>query len=151
LFAGQRKNTLFESNAQHRSIPEESGHRTMNEDDLARRIVARLDRGLADLPPAVVERLADVRRRALRIRPVRASSFARLRAWTTGHRFVIRIALPALFVLVAAGTVLYLQTVVTPDPLDVETALLADELPIHAYTDPGFDAWLSHTSHERQQ
>ena len=123
----------------------------MNEDDLARRIVARLDRALADFPPGIAEKLADVRRRALRIRPDRAPSFARLRAWAAGHRFVFRVALPAVFVLVAAGTVFYLQTVSTPDPLDVETALLADELPIHAYTDPGFDAWLSHTSHEQQQ
>ena len=123
----------------------------MNEDDLARRIVGRLDRDLTDLPPDIAERLAQVRRRALSVNAERATVFLRLRAWIAGHRFVVGVALPALFVLVAAATVFYLQNVTSPDPFDVETALLADELPIHAYTDPGFDAWLSHTSHERQQ
>jgi hypothetical protein len=123
----------------------------MNEDDLARRIASRLDRELADLPPGIAERLAHARRRALGIRTEPPPAFVRLRTWMVDHRIVFRVALPALFILVAAGTVLYLQAIFAPDPLDVETALLADELPIHAYTDPGFDAWLSHTSHERQQ
>jgi hypothetical protein len=123
----------------------------MNEDDLARRIVGRLDRDLTDLPPDIAERLAQARRRALSVTAERAPVIMRLRAWMAGHRFVVGVALPALFALVAAGTVFYLQNVTSPDPFDVETALLADELPIHAYTDPGFDAWLSHTSHERQQ
>ncbi len=123
----------------------------MNEDDLARRIVAKLDRELADLPSGIAERLAHARRRALGTRGDSASAFVRLQAWAASHRFTVRVALPALFVLVAAGTVFYLQTVASPDSFDIETALLADELPIHAYTDPGFDAWLSHTSHEQQQ
>lgn len=124
----------------------------MNEDDLARRIVARLDQELEHLPPGIAERLADIRRRALRVRTrPSVTPLERLRAWFADHRFIVRVALPALFVLVAAGTLYYLQIVSTPDPLDVETALLADELPIHAYTDPGFDTWLSNASHEREQ
>ncbi len=124
----------------------------MNEDDLARRIVARLDEELEHLPPDIAERLIDVRRRALQVRSrPTVPAFERLRSWIAGHHFIVRVALPALFVLVAAGTLYYLQIVSTPDPLEVETALLADELPIHAYTDPGFDTWLSHASHERQQ
>jgi hypothetical protein len=34
---------------------------------------------------------------------------------------------------------------------ELDAGLLAGELPIHAYTDPGFDAWLRHTSHTPQQ
>jgi len=123
----------------------------MNEDDLARRIVGRLDRELDELPPDIAERLALARRRALGVRAGSVTVIMRLRSWMAGNRIVVGVALPALFVLVAAGTAFYLQTVDTADSFDVETALLADELPIHAYTDPGFDAWLSHTSHERQQ
>lgn len=123
----------------------------MNEDDLARRIVGRLDRELADLPSDIANGLARARLRALGSRAEAAPVFVRLRAWMAGHRFVFGVALPALFALVAAATVFYFQTADTSDPLDLEAALLADELPIHAFTDPGFDAWLSHTSHERQQ
>jgi hypothetical protein len=47
--------------------------------------------------------------------------------------------------------VFLLQGEATQDPFDVEAALLGDELPIHAYTDPGFDAWLRHTSYEQEQ
>ena len=121
----------------------------MNEDKFARRVVGRLDRGLADLPPEIAEELAHGRRRALGLRAP-ASTLARLRAWVADQRHTFGVALPALLVLVAAGTLVYLQAAFTPDPLDIETALLADELPIHAYTDPGFVAWLSHTSHEPQ-
>ena len=64
---------------------------------------------------------------------------------------MLGVGVPALFLLVVTGAVLLLQSGQQPDPFDVETALLADELPIHAYTDPGFDAWLQHTSHETQQ
>lgn len=123
----------------------------MNEDDLARRIVGRLDRELDELPPDIAERLALARRRALGVRAGSVTVLMRLRSWMAENRIVVGVALPTLFVLVAAGTAFYLQTVDTADSFDVETALLADELPIHAYTDPGFDAWLSHTSHERQQ
>jgi hypothetical protein len=123
----------------------------MNEDDLARRIVGRLDRGLADLPPDIAARLAQARRRALDIRGKPASIISRIQTWLTDQPAIFKVALPALFIVVAVGTVFLVQTVTSPGVLDVETALLADELPIHAYTDPGFDAWLSHTSHERQQ
>ena len=44
-----------------------------------------------------------------------------------------------------------LTTVVYQPHRFSRTALMADELPIHAYTDPGFDAWLKTTSHEEQQ
>ncbi len=124
----------------------------MNEDDLARRVVARLDQQLGRLPSGVTARLSDARARALQIR---SSQSAPLRPglsdWIAGHRRLLGVALPALFILLAAGTVFFLQGEATQDPFDVETALLAGELPIHAYTDPGFDAWLQHTSYEQEQ
>lgn len=123
----------------------------MNQDDLARRIVARLDQQLARLPDGVAGRLAQVRRRALQVRSQPSPVYLRFSEWIVGHRAVLGVWLPALFVLATVGTIVFLQSAETPDPFDIETALLADELPIHAYTDPGFDAWLRHTSHEQQQ
>ena len=35
--------------------------------------------------------------------------------------------------------------------LGQDAGLLAGELPLHAYIDPGFDTWLTHTSHTPPQ
>ena len=123
----------------------------MNENDLARRIVSRLDQDLTKLPADIVGRLADARARALQAPSRPVPLYVQLSEWVGSHRMMVKVALPALFLLVAAGAVLMMQSASNQDPFDVETALLADELPIHAYTDPGFDAWLRNTSHEEQQ
>jgi len=123
----------------------------MNHDDLARRIVDRLDQNLNELPVDIVGRLAHARQRALQPRPRPRTWHVRFSDWAVSHRTMFKVALPALFLLVAAGAVYMLQSTSREDPFDVETALMADELPLHAYTDPGFDAWLKTTSHEEQQ
>lgn len=123
----------------------------MNQDDLARRIVGRLDHNLTELPADIAGRLAQARQRALRARPRMRPWHIRFSDWVASHRMMFKVALPALFVVLAAGAVYLLQSTSTEDPFDVETALMADELPLHAYTDPGFDAWLRTTSHEEQQ
>lgn len=122
----------------------------MNQDDLARRIVDRLDQNLSELPPDIVGRLARARERALQVRPRPRTWQVRFSDWVASHRMMFKVALPALFLLVGAGAVYLLQSTSTEDPFDVETALMADELPLHAYTDPGFDEWLKTTSHEEQ-
>lgn len=123
----------------------------MNDDDLARRIVDNLDRGLADLPPNIVEGLTQVRRRALLGRAKPTPVLASLREWVSGHRIGVQIALPALFVAVVSAIAIYLQQDTTQDSFDIEAAVLTDELPLHAYTDPGFDKWLRKSSQEQQQ
>ncbi|MGD2140817.1 MAG: DUF3619 family protein [Burkholderiales bacterium] len=123
----------------------------MTQDDLARRIVQQLDQNLNELPPDIVARLTDARKQALRAGTEPASWRSRLAAMVNGHRMVLTVTLPALFLVIAAGAVLFLQSTVSQDPFDVETALMHDELPIHAYTDPGFDAWLRNTSLEEQR
>ncbi len=122
----------------------------MNQDDLARRIVDRLDQNLSELPDDIVGRLAQARQHALQARPRLRPWQVRFSDWVASHRMMFKVALPALFLLVAAGTVYLWQGTSTEDPFDVETALMADELPLHAYTDPGFDEWLKTTSHEEQ-
>ena len=123
----------------------------MNEDDVARRVADRLEQRLSELPTTVTGRLADIRRRALSLARTPAPVHVRLGHWVAGHRLMVGVALPALFLLVAIGTMFYLQGIAEPDQLDVETALLGGELPLHAYTDPGFDTWLRRSSHEQQQ
>lgn len=123
----------------------------MNQDDLARRIVDRLDQNLTELPADIIGRLAHARQQALKVRPRPRIWHVRFFDWVVSHRMMFKVALPALFLLVAAGAVYLLQSTSREDPFDVETALMADELPLHAYTDPGFDAWLKTTSHEEQQ
>ncbi|HZP92547.1 MAG TPA: DUF3619 family protein [Burkholderiales bacterium] len=127
----------------------------MNENDLARRIVGRLDRRLGDLSAPVAERLAAARRTAIeryRTRgPQHATAWEWLRDWVTAHGVATRVAVPVVFVaVVAAGVVYWHQTDRGHEAVELEAALLSDELPIYAYTDPGFDAWLQHTS-ERQR
>ena len=122
----------------------------MNQDDLARRIVDRLDQDLNELPADIVGRLAHARQRALQVRPRQRTWQIRFSDWVVSHRMMFKVALPALFVLLAAGAVYLLQSTSGEDPFDVETALMADELPLHAYTDPGFDEWLKATTHEEQ-
>jgi Protein of unknown function (DUF3619) len=121
----------------------------MNEDDLARRIVHHLGRSLEDVPPDVSLRLHAAREEALRHARADRQAAGRPGGWGSGHHLMVRLVLPvALVGAIAAG--LYWQSVSQNESLEVETALLADELPIHAYTDPGFDTWLRHSSYEQR-
>ncbi|HWQ37255.1 MAG TPA: DUF3619 family protein [Burkholderiales bacterium] len=126
----------------------------MNEDDLARRIVRHLDESLEDIPARDVERLHAARGAALRhARARKAGTGAGLSGWLerlAGHGLVARLAVPAALAVAVVAGLLYWQITAHHESIDVETALLADELPIHAYTDPGFDTWLRHASQEQQ-
>jgi hypothetical protein len=123
----------------------------MNQDDLARRIVQHLDASLDELPATVTGRLHAARREALRrARPTARVKRGWLREWVSAHGIAVRVAVPAAFAAAVAAGLLYWQVSSHHESVELDTALLADELPIHAYTDPGFDAWLQHSSHERQ-
>lgn len=123
----------------------------MKQDEFARRVVERLNQRLDALPATITSRLARTRSQALERKPVHRSLRIGLADWAAGHRIMLRVAVPALFVLIAASTIFFKQAAPEHDPFDVETALIGDELPIHAYTDPGFATWLQHSSHEKQQ
>jgi Protein of unknown function (DUF3619) len=128
----------------------------MNENDLARRIVAQLDRSLAELPTSTAEKLKAVRTAALaRYRP--ASSWAG-RSWvdrlvgSQGLRqgLAVRLVLPVVIVIASLTVLIYWQTSSHVEE-ELDTGLLAGDLPLHAYIDPGFETWLAHTSYTPPQ
>jgi hypothetical protein len=127
----------------------------MNENDLAKRVVAHLDRSLAGLPAETAQKLQSARLAALsRHRPAEAWGVAgiagTLQSWTLGRSLTTRLVLPAAIVVASVAGLLYWQTSAHHEE-ELDAGLLAGELPIHAYIDPGFDAWLKHTSHTPQQ
>ena len=128
----------------------------MNENDLARRIVARLDRSLAELPTSTAQKLEAVRAAALaRYRP---GSSPPGRSWvdrlvgSQGLRqgLAVRLVLPVAIVIASLAGLIYWQTSSHFEE-ELDTGLLAGELPLHAYIDPGFATWLTHTSHTPPQ
>lgn len=122
----------------------------MNEDDLARRVITHLDRGLSALPAATASKLQSARLAALsRSRPAKGIA-GTLQSWIFGGSPALRLGLPAAVVVASLAGLLYWQTSSHHED-ELDAGLLAGELPIHAYTDPGFDAWLRHTSHTPQQ
>jgi hypothetical protein len=125
----------------------------MNEDDLARRIVGHLDRNLGNLPSGVAAKLQAARLSALAHSrdgvPGRAGA-ATLSGWALGHGLTMRVVLPVAIVIASVTGLVFWQ--LSPAHEDeVEAGLLAGELPIHAYIDPGFESWLQNASHTPQQ
>ncbi|HEV8262607.1 MAG TPA: DUF3619 family protein [Burkholderiales bacterium] len=128
----------------------------MNENDLARRIVAQLDRSLAELPTSIAQKLQAARAAALaRYRPGSSSpgqSWADRLLGSQGLRqgLAVRLVLPVAIVIASLTGIIYWQTSSHYEE-ELETGLLAGELPLHAYIDPGFETWLTHTSYTPPQ
>ena len=128
----------------------------MNENDLARRIVAQLDRSLAELPPSIAQKLQAARAAAVaRYRPGSSSpgqSWADRLLGSQGLRqgLAVRLVLPVAIVIASLTGIIYWQTSSHYEE-ELDTGLLAGELPLHAYIDPGFETWLTHTSHTPPQ
>lgn len=124
----------------------------MNESDLARRVVGSLSASAHDIDAAVAERLRCARERALAVqRPARWQSGWLQRVLTLRLRWVRAPAMRA-----AAAALLLLAVFVAGDYWStlsrinerqaIDAALLMDDLPIDAYLDPDFKAWLSRES-----
>ncbi|MEO8007097.1 MAG: DUF3619 family protein [Betaproteobacteria bacterium] len=128
----------------------------MNENEVAGRIVARLDQDLADLPATTVQRLQAARLAAMSAyrpdRPLwgRAGVGSILSGWSLGRGLTTRLLLPAAIVLASLSGLIYWQMSSHPEE-ELDTGLLAGELPIHAYTDPGFETWLKHSNYAQSQ
>lgn len=122
----------------------------MNDQHFASRVRQNLNSGLQDLPPAVSTRLAAARQRALAHQKVAVSKSALATAGSVlFHQFDHVNAKQVLVALaLAASLVLYTQWDAERSVAELEaidSALLSDDLPINAFTDKGFDAWLKST------
>jgi hypothetical protein len=128
----------------------------VNENEVAERIVARIDQDLADLPQPIVRKLQAARLAAVAAyrpgRPLWGHSRTgnALSGWGLGRGLNARLVLPAAIVLASLTGLIYWQ-MSSHHEEELDTGLLAGELPIHAYTDPGFETWLKHSNYEQSQ
>ncbi|HZM43333.1 MAG TPA: DUF3619 family protein [Burkholderiales bacterium] len=119
------------------------------DDELARRVVKALNRGVESLDAGTRERLAAARKSALsrhreRPEPVWGLAWA-MNAASPGNayrQYGARYLLVAgAFVLAMAGFA-YWHATAPNDFAEIDVNLLTDDLPINAYLDSGFDSWL---------
>ena len=128
----------------------------MNENEVAGKIVARLDQDLAELPVPIVQKLQSARMAAAAAyRPgkplwTHSGTANVLSGWGLGRGLTTRLVLPAAIVLASLTGLIYWQ-MSSHHEEELDTGLLAGELPIHAYTDPGFESWLKHANYQSQQ
>lgn len=124
------------------------------EQDIAKKIVQILEHGTSELDTATAGKLAAARTRAVHAmgQPSRAMPAEHAYAGT-GHSIIEYLRghhltwVPALIALVAAVLILsLLQQNSTNGPVEVDTLLLASDLPPSAYVDQGFDTWLKKSS-----
>jgi hypothetical protein len=122
----------------------------MNDQDFHRRVRQHLNTSARSVSPSVSSRLHEARQKALKRQKVavRGLSIAGLGQMLSEH-FVPRgkITLAVLAVLLLAlGSGFLGQLQHAADLEEVDSALLADDLPIDAYLDRGFDAWVQNDS-----
>ena len=119
----------------------------MNEQQFGNRIRHLLNQGL-ELDPAKRERLRAARERALerqRAEPVLLlrwadNVFGTLDGW---RGLSTRVVLPiALLVLAASGIYSWQEKRRVAELVDIDSQLLTDDLPVDAYVDRNFQAWL---------
>jgi hypothetical protein len=125
----------------------------MNEQQIAYRIKQHLNRGL-DLDAGKLARLKESRERALARQ--RAESRVPVLAWADNligrsggpSALIPRLLLPMavlIFGLIAINQ--WRDTQVAAEIEEIDAAVLTSDLPLDAYLDKGFDAWLKPSSH----
>lgn len=127
----------------------------MNENELAKKIVQHLDRGLGHIKQGALYKLQSARMAALeRYRetppqPVLGLAWAGDVAFRLSqiHYFNARNVLALGLLLLGLIGVTYWQLVIqSNDIAEIDASLLTGELPINAYLDSGFEAWLRRSS-----
>jgi len=125
----------------------------MNEQELARQIVQRLNGGLDNIKQGTLYQLQSARQKALdRHRGVRQPVFGLAAAGNVAAQFSHSRYFNARYIVAAGLLVLsliglsYWQFVMSNDNAEIDVSLLTSELPINAYLDSGFDAWLKRSS-----
>ena len=123
----------------------------MNELHFAYKVRQHLNLGLHELRPETSSRLAAAREKALasQRQTVNQSILATAGSFVQHQfdnlRFKQILATLALLLCVVFSS-FWMADQRISEQSDVDSALLADDLPIGAYTDKGFDAWLRSTT-----
>jgi hypothetical protein len=126
----------------------------MNEHETAKKITGYLDHGTAELKAGVAFRLQRARQLALSQLVAQPQHAPRLALADSGggsfgpHRFLAATRLGIGALLLVAGVFAYNYWETAQQARDIEetdAGILSSELPIDAYLDPGFEAWLKHS------
>lgn len=126
----------------------------MNEHDLAKRITQHLDHGASQLDSRLQYRLQAARQHALEAyaKPRHSFSLAWGHGSHGGHHgghSPFRAWLPLAALLLGLLFITYWQTTEQMnDVSEIDAHLLAEDFPLHAFIDSGFDAWLEGSSQE---
>lgn len=125
-----------------------------DEREIAKKITAYLDRGSAELKSGTAYRLQVARRQALSVlaEPEHAAELALAgtgeRAGSSDRRNILTDARIWIGVLLIVGAALYFQywqsLQQVRDIEETDAAILTSDLPIEAYLDRGFPAWLKY-------
>lgn len=124
----------------------------MNENHIGYRLRQYLNQGLT-LKKETSERLKFGREQALREQKVAA--FATASAWADNvlgrlgvrQSLLARVVLPAVVLVIGLLAInAWQQTQAVQEIEEIDAAVLAGDLPIDAYLDKGFDAWLKRSS-----
>jgi len=121
----------------------------MNEQHFAYQVRRHLNQGTATLSPSVLERLAAARTQALAHQRVAAHAPILAGLGFNLHFDQLRPKhlLAALALAIGLSSGMFWQAQEQVNELEeVDSALLSDELPLDAYTDQGFAAWLDQNS-----
>ena len=124
----------------------------MNEQDLAKKIAQHLDQSLTQIGPRTITRLHAARKAALAKYAAREPLFGL--AWagqgrnSSSHRHSNHLWLPIIAMVLGLLIVNYWHnSQQNGDAGEFDAALLAEDLPIHAYLDKDFDIWLESSAH----
>lgn len=124
----------------------------MNEHDLGRKIARHLEQGANQLRQGMLYRLQAARNAAMQkyhAEPAIGLAGVGLAIFRLRHGQLLsaRVLLPLAFLLLSLGGIVYWQTVQqNNDVEEIDTHLLIDDLPLNAYLDKDFDAWLKRSS-----
>jgi len=131
-----------------------------DEQQFVYRVRQVLNEGSDTLAPTVLARLQTARRKALGASVERVAvarlSFAGITDWTVDERAGVRALVMALVMALALSigtisTYYWHQFSEADENVEVDSALLADELPPAAYVDSGFKIWLERASDSSPQ
>lgn len=125
----------------------------MNEQELAKQIVQHLDQGLGQIKQGSLYQLQSARMAALNhYREAPQTVFGM--AWagdvafrvTHNRHFNLRNLIAVGMLTLGLIGVTYWQSMQSSDIAEIDASLLSGELPISAYLDSGFEAWLKRSS-----